>query len=138
MATRLAAATGNFNTAGTWMLVDSTSLIDSEANSTPLTASFVTSPTFTPGAITVDGVAIKLALRLTGSPGNTITVALDNATVDVPGTVTTMNVSDLDVADTTLAQGGWYYFRFNVAGTPTPVTLAAATAYGLKVKLSST
>lgn len=120
------------------MAVDATSLSDSEAANSALSTSYQTSSTFTPGIVVLDGVAIKIASRAAGSPSNTITVALDQAGSDVAGTPTTMNVSDIDVASTTQSEGGWYYFRFNVAGTPTPVTLAAATAYGVKAKLSAT
>lgn len=133
MTTRLAAATGNFTTAGTWMTVDGTSLNDSEAANTALTAAYVTSSTFTPGAIVVDGIAIKIASRAAGAPSNTITVALDQAGADVAGTVVTMNVADIDVCGITIVEGGWYYFKF-----ATPVTLVAATLYSVKVKLSAT
>src|SRR5258708_3457328 len=118
MTTRIAAATGNFTTAGTWMAVDGTSLNDSEAANTALTTAYQTSSTFTPGAIVVDGIAIKIASRAAGTPSNTITVALDQAGADVAGTVVTMNVADIDVCGTTQIEGGWYYFKF-----ATPVTL---------------
>jgi len=138
MATRIAVATGNWTSAGTWLTVDATSLSDSEANNTALTTSYTNSAAFTPGAITVDGLAIKVASRATGTPTNTITVRLGQAGADVAGTVTTMNVSDLPQCDNTNKEGGWVYFRFNVSGTPTPVTLLAATAYTVGAKLSAT
>lgn len=141
MATRIAISNGNFTSAGTWLTVDATSLVDSEAANTALTTAYQNSTAFTPGAIIVDGVAIKIASRAAGSPTNTITVRLGQGGVDVTGTPTTMNVSDIAVCTSinpTGDEGGWYYFRFNVAGTPTAVTLLTATAYTVGVKLSAT
>lgn len=138
MTTRLAAATGNFTTAGTWLAADATALNDVETTFTALTNAYQNSTAFTPGAITVDGIAIKIASRAAGSPANTITVRLGQAGVDVAGTPTTMNVSDIDPCSTAENEGGWYYFRFNVAGVPTPVLLLGATAYTVGVKLSAT
>ena len=144
MATKLGVFTGNFTDAS-WLTVDSTSLLDSESANTALTTSYVLSSTFTPGGITVDGIAIKIASRATGSPANTITVALDSIGSTVSGTETTINVSDIDACSASgtspavaTNEGGWVYFRFNVAGTPTPVTLTPAIPYSVKVKLSST
>lgn len=133
MARRIAIATGNWTAAGTWAVSDATALLDSEAANTALTAAYVTSSTFTPGAITIDGIAIKIASRAAGSPSNTISVALDLATVTVAGTEVTINVSDINECSTTQNEGGWYFFKF-----PAPVLLLAATAYGVKVKLSDT
>lgn len=129
MATLLSIGTGNFTAAGTWGTVDATSLSDSQAANTTLTTSYQTSSTFTPGAITISGIAIQIATRQ-GSTG-TITVALDLATVDVPGTVVTINVSDI-AAITTLGDARWYVFKFAA-----PVLLVAATVYGVKAKTSS-
>lgn len=140
MATLVGVFTGNF-TAASWLTADATALLDSEAGTIALTTSYQESSAFTPGAITVDGVAIKIASRAAGSPSNTITLRLATGGVLVTGTETTMNVSDIDACASTgfpASEGGWYYFRFNVAGTPTPVLLAAATAYTLSVKLSAT
>lgn len=123
-------ATGNFTAAGTWGTVDSTSYNNTETTTTALTTSYQTSSTFTPGAITIDGIAVKLSVR-TGTTG-TITVALDLATVDVVGTVVTINTADLPVAATVDLNGGWIFFKFSA-----PVTLAGATAYGVKAKTSS-
>lgn len=129
----ISVATGNLTASGTWGAVDATSLSDSEAANTALTASYVTSSTFTPGAITIDGIAVKLASRAAGSPANTISVALDLATVTVTGTEVTLNVADLDACSTTDNEGGWYLFKFAA-----PVLLVAATVYGVKAKLSAT
>lgn len=140
MAQLLAASSINF-TAANWLVVNATSLVDSEAASTALTTAYQNSTATTPGAIVVDGIAIKIASRAAGSPSNTITVRIGQAGADVAGTPTTMNVSDIDVCTSTNPsgdEGGWYYFRFNVGNVPTPVTLSAATAYTVGIKLSAT
>lgn len=130
MAVLKSIATGNFLTAGTWGLVDATSYNNTETTTTALTTSYQTSSTFTPGAITVDGIAVKLSVR-TGTTG-TMSVALDLATVTVTGTEVTINTADLPVSATADLNGGWHYFKFAA-----PVLLLAATAYGVKAKTSS-
>lgn len=131
MATLLAVATGNLTAATTFALVDATSLLLPLAGGTLLSTAYSVSSTFTPGAITTDGFAMKLRSRVNGS-ASTLTVALDQAGSDVAGSVVTINVSDLpsDV-NSTDANGGWIFFKF--AST---VTLAAATAYSVKAKVS--
>src|SRR5216683_2046512 len=138
MATLINKGTGNFTAAGTWGVVDATSLSDSEAANTSLTTSYQESSTFTPGAITVEGIAIKIASRAAGSPSNTITVHLAIAGVEVTGTATTMNVSDIDACSTAANEGGWYFFTFNSGGTPASVLLLGATLYSVGIKLSAT
>jgi hypothetical protein len=125
MATRIAAANGNFLTGATWQDVDATSLLVSILGNTNLTTSYVTSATFTPGAITIDGIAVWVNTRL-GSTG-TMSVALDQAGSDVAGTPVTINVADIPA-------GGdcWVFFKFAA-----PVALAAATLYSVKAKTSS-
>lgn len=130
MSVLISCATGNFTTAGTWALVDSTSYSNSETTNVALLTSYTTSSTFTPGAITIDGIAVKLAIRV-GTTG-TMTIALDQATADVAGTVVTINCSDLPVAASSTLEGGWIFFKFAA-----PVTLAGATAYGVKGKTSN-
>lgn len=130
MAVLMSIATGDFTAAGTWGLVDSTSLNNTENSSTVVTTTYATSSTFTPGAITIDGIAVKLVNR-TGTTG-TITVALDQATTTVTGTEVAINVADLPAAVSADANGGWILFKFAA-----PVLLVAATAYGVKVKTSS-
>lgn len=130
MATRYSKATGNWLTAGTWGLVDSTSFNNSESANTALTTSYQLSSTFTPGAITISHLAIKLAVR-TGTTG-TISVCLDQGGSDVAGTTVTINTADLPVAATADLNGGWVFLKLS-----SPVTLSAATAYSIKAKTSS-
>lgn len=131
MATKCSIATGNLLTGSTFATVDATSFLDSQAANTVLTTSYQTSSTFTPGAITTDGILLKVALRV-GTTG-TMTVALDIAGVDVPGTIVTINVSDIHAGDTAANNGcGWYCFKF-----ASPVLLVGATVYGVKAKTSS-
>lgn len=120
MAVSIAVASTGFTTATTWATVDSTSFLDSEVGSTLLTTSFVESQTFTPGAITIDGIAVKVATRA-ASPSGTISVRLSQAGVAVAGTTVTINVSDIASRN---GEQGWYFFKFSA-----PVTLLAATLY---------
>src|SRR5581483_6899289 len=76
--TLIATANGNLTSSSTWKTVDATSLLDSEASTTTLTTTPTDSSTFTPGAITIDGIAIKLSSRA-ASPSGTITVTLRNS-----------------------------------------------------------
>lgn len=131
MAALLSCATGNFTNAATWALVDSTSLNDSIAANTVLTTSYVESSTFTPGAITIDAIAVKVALRV-GTTG-TISVRLAQGGATVAGTEVTINVSDIHAGDVAANGGcGWYVFKFAA-----PVLLVAATLYTVSAKTSS-
>lgn len=128
MAVKIAVANGNLTIAGTWATVDSTSLLDSEAANTVLTTAYVESATFTPGAITIDGIAVKVATRAAVAAG-TITVRLAQAGALVAGTEYAINVSDLESRD---GEQGWYFFKFAA-----PVTLLAATLYTVSAKTSN-
>ena len=136
MATRVAIATGNFTAAGTWGLVDATSNLDAEAGPTASTTSFVYSATFTPGAITIDAIAVKVGSR-TISPTGTVSIELNNSTDVV--SVETVVINATDIADTSAAgtayNRGWYVFK--LAGTQ---LLIAGKAYkiGFKTSVSGT
>lgn len=129
MARLLACADGNLTSSATWEVVDATSLLDSETGGTVVTTSYVQSSAFTPGAITIDGIALKLSNR-TGTTG-TISWSLALAGVTVAGTEVTINCSDLPAGVTTDLNGGWVLSKF------TGVLLVVATAYTLQVKTSS-
>lgn len=130
MATLINNSSGNFTTAATWSLVDSTSLLDSETNSTATTTAFVSSQAFTPGAITIDAIAIKILTR-SGAPAGTFSVRLANAGVAVAGTTVTINVTDLAAVNTSVNHG-WVLMKFSAS-----VTLLAATAYTVQVQSST-
>ncbi len=139
MTTRAACANSAWLTATTWATVDATSFSNSESANTALTTSYVESSTFTPGVITVDGLAVKIASR-TASPTGTMSVHLAIAGVEVTGSAVTVNVSDVPTATATTgtttpvgtAEGGWMFFLFAA-----PLTLIAATAYSVGAKTSS-
>lgn len=124
MATLISVQNHNF-TAAAWGTVDATSRNASNAANTTLTTSYVASSTFTPGAITIDGIAVWVNTRL-GATG-TISVALDQAGATVAGTEVTINVTDIPSAGNC-----WVLFKF-----PAPVLLVAATLYSVKAKTSS-
>jgi hypothetical protein len=130
VATLIACANGNLTTAATWELVDATSFNNSEAANTALTTALVASSTFTPGAITIDGIAVKLASRA-ASPSGTMDVELATGGVQVAGTGVTINVADLPLCTTGDLAGGWQFFKFAA-----PVLLLAATAYTVRAKTS--
>lgn len=127
MANIISAQTGNWTAASTWQTVDSTSELDSDSSSTAISTSNLDSATFTPGAITVDGVALKLFGRAT-SPAGTFTVTLRNSTGGVDVTSVTVNVADLPASGR-----GWVFFRFSSSQL-----LLAATAYLIRVVCSNT
>lgn len=135
MAYWIAGASGNFATSSTWQSVDSTSLLDSESSNNGV-GGVAYSSTFTPGSITIDGIAIKLQYVNT-SPTGTITVELYNNTLSslVSGASTTINVSDLPPTSTDSNkgnEGGWVFFKF-----ASSVTLLVANAYQVGVATSN-
>jgi hypothetical protein len=140
MAYRVATADGNLTTAGTWGAVDATSLLDSQAGNSVLS----TTPTgaaagVTPGAITIDAIAVKIASRA-ASPAGTMTIVLRNVTdgADVAGTSVTINVSDIPDEVGTPSNTfsgcsiGWFLFKLAA-----PVLLVAGKAYNVRASTSS-
>lgn len=132
MSTLVASATGNFTAAGTWKL--GANELDSEANGYVITTTPTDGSNFTPGAITIDGIALKLKARA-ASPTGTLTVAIRNTTDSVTDATVTVNVADLpaDSLDSSAAQvmNGWIVFQFG------SVTLTAAKNYAIRVSTSS-
>jgi hypothetical protein len=112
MASYIAAGNGNFNTGATWKLVSANSLLDSEAGNTVVATApaWGTSATFVPGAVEVDGVAVKLYAR-TGTTG-TFTIELYNSTDATTEGTCTVNCADFCSADGTNNGGGWVLFTF--------------------------
>jgi hypothetical protein len=135
MSVLMACASGLWTDATTWALVDATSYLNAEnATESLLTTTYsnTRSSAFTPGAITIDGIAVKLCERL-GTTG-TMSVHLINSasSIEVAGTEVTINVADLPSALEASLDGGWIFFKF-----ASPVTLAGATAYRIEAKTSS-
>lgn len=131
MSVLAAVANGNLTSASTWALVDATTYSNSESANTALTTSYVESSTTTPGAITVDGVGIKVA-SVNASPTGTISVHLAIAGVEVTNSAVTVNITDLPQgALSAKADGGWFFFKFTA-----PLLLVGATLYSVGVKTS--
>lgn len=131
MATLISRATGNFTASGTWETIDSTSYLDSSAGTTAVGTTNLDSATFTPGVITVTGIALKIASRI-ASPTGTFTVTLRNSTAGSDVTSVTVNVSDLPYYATSSLGHGWVFFKFGSSQV-----LAAATNYLVRVVCSN-
>lgn len=125
-------ATGNFSSASTWRFISQLSYTEGILNNGlyTLTTSYTNTSTFTPGAITIDGIGLKVYDR--NNTTGTLIVALDQAGSDVSGTVVTVNLTDLPIT-TNGSFSGWFFFKFS-----SPVTLSAATAYSIKFKVTGT
>lgn len=117
-------ATSALWSSSSWKTVDATSYLNSEAANTATTVSYAASSTFTPGAITVEGMLLKI--KYLGSLSGTFSVQLYNSTGAVAVATVTCNVSDIYSAAYN-TDGGWCYFKFG-----SPVTLLAATAYSIR------
>lgn len=134
MATLKSVATGNFTSSSTWALCDSTSELDSEASSASSSTAYAATSSFTPGAITVQAICVKI--RQIGSTGGTFSTELYNATLgaSVAGTEVTIDVADIPASATNTAavrESLWLSMKF-----ASPVTLLAATNYQVRIKSS--
>jgi len=130
MANLLCESNINF-TSSSWKTIDSTSFLNSETTFNTTTTSYQASPTFTPGAITVEGILLKFCKVITNS--GTFSAELYNSTAaaSVAGTEVTISVSSLSFQTLSFYNGGWIYLKFG-----SPVTLLAATNYAVRVKSS--
>ena len=133
MATKIAVANGNFSAAATWATVDSTNLISTSSGTTTLTTSNQNSAAFTPGAITVDGVALKFAYIATtpAMPSSTITVTLRNSTDSIDIVSLAYNLAEIPALGT--GYGGWCFFKFD-----TTYALTAGKSYIIQLKVAAT
>lgn len=137
MAVLASIATGNFNTASTWGVVDATSFLnDQSATESLLTTAYSATRSSAfgfPGAITISHIGVKLCERIgtTGTMSVHLILSADNS--EIAGTEVTINVADLPSALEADLNGGWIMFKL-----ASPVTLLAATAYKLEAKTSST
>jgi len=128
MSRLVSVATGFFLTDTTWGVVSGDGVVDSEAASTAISTSALTTPSFTAGGgDTINGVALKLSARA-ASPSGTFTVTLRNVTLSLDLTSVTVNVSDLPSSG-----NGWQYFKFSSGQPIDPVT-----DYAVKVVCSAT
>lgn len=135
MAVLASIATGNFTNAATWGIIDSTSYLNAEnATESLLTTSYAgtRSSAFTPGAITISHIGVKLCERLGTTGTISVCLELDAGDILVTGTEVTIDVADLPNALETDANGGWIFFKLS-----SPVLLLAATAYQVAAKTSS-
>lgn len=135
MSVLIAKASGNFTTSTTWGLVDATSYLNAEnATESLLTTAYsgTRSSAFTPGAITIDGIAVKLCERLGTTGTMSVQLELDVGDVAVAGTEVTIDTADLPSALEADLNGGWIFLKFS-----SPVLLLAATAYQVAAKTSS-
>lgn len=130
MARLVSIASGNFTAAATWGVSNTTMFTDSQTGSHAIGTSATTFGSTVPGAITISGVAIKIAQRAT-SPSGTFTVYLRNVTTATDVTSVTINVSDLPTPGTA-GQFGWHMFKFSANQT-----LTAGQAYTLKMQCSA-
>ncbi len=138
MAARAAIATGsatNFTTAGTWGLINAASFTYGENAAIVLPTSYgstARSAASTPGAVTIDGIGVKLNVR-TGTTGTMkVHLALGATHVEVAGTEVTIDTADLPAATAAALDGGWMFFKF-----ATPILLVALTTYEVEAKTSS-
>lgn len=133
MARLMCTANGNNTDAATWAVIDSTSYNESESSQLSSGTSYSTTYTqFTPGAITIDGIAIRIASR--ASTTGTLSVDLYNHTAGATVATSEVTVNMTDVVDggTTAIDGGWMFFKFGA-----PILLIAANAYSVRFKTSS-
>lgn len=117
-------ATGNFTASSTWGSDDATSRSNSESGTTAVTTSLQYCTAFTPGAITVDALAVKIS-SISGSPTGTVTIGLYLNTGSTLVRSVTLNVSDLPL-------NGFVQVLFSSSAA-----LSAATAYKVGVTSSS-
>lgn len=123
MAVLFSATSQNWTAAG-WKTVDATSYLKSEVAATTTSVTYTVTQTFTPGAITVEGILLRIKYIAISS--GTFNVQLYNSTGAVAVTTVTCNVSD--IPNTANLDGGWCYFKFS-----SPVTLLGSTAYSIRI-----
>jgi len=121
----------NWNNSAGWSVISTTgwtaAITTQELGNSASAVAFTSGVAFTPGAITVDAILLKVATR-TGTSG-TVSVRLFNSTGAAAVAGTTVDVNLLDLPNTTT--GTWVMFKFAA-----PVLLLAATNYTVQVSSS--
>lgn len=135
MARLIATATGNLTSSSTWATTDSTALVtEGGTATTTLTTSSQNSANFAPGAITVDALAIKVTSRAAGSPTNTMTVVLYDATSSSAVATVNVPVADIPAGNATTGQRpGW--ILISLGGS---ILLEAGKNYQVRLSLNNT
>lgn len=131
MANIISCATGNFTSSSTFKAVDATSELDAENGVTGVSTSAQDSASFVPGAITTEGVALKLSARV--STTGTLTVTLRNVTDSTDTATVTVNAADLPALNANYDgnQSCWVFFNWGTA------TLTVAKSYCIRLTASS-
>lgn len=142
MATLNSKTSGNFTSSATWGLVDSASLLDSETSSGSAGTSWtgtVAGTTFAPGAITVEGVGVKLLNKILTATG-TFAVrvvpqgSISSVTIGNPATITTSVAHGLSTGDTVTIAGTTTSASVNNTFS---VTVTGATTFTVPVNVTS-
>lgn len=121
MAYKVASATGNWSTAGTWDSVPNTPTIHASTNITISTSNLFTATFTAPNLVdAVNGCLLYIVGP--GTAGHNCTVTLQDNTVDTTATQT--------LSFTNIKANSWVYFRF---GTPYTFASLAAGRYRFKV-----
>jgi hypothetical protein len=142
-AAEISTASGNIDASGTWSLIEPNTFLNSETANTALTTSYTGTNTLTPGAVTVQGIGVKLA-SLAASPTGTLSCRLVVTSGLVLVDSVTVNLSDLvSTAATATAEGGWIVFKFGsthllVAATPYEVQCETSVAAQVNLFSSGT
>jgi len=122
----------NWNNAAGWSVISATgwtaALATQETAAVTTPTTFTSGVAFTPGAITVDAILLKMTAR-SATPSGTVSVRLFNSTGAAAVAGTTVDVNTSDLPNTTT--GTWVMFKFAA-----PVTLLAATNYTVQVSSS--
>jgi hypothetical protein len=127
----VSAATGNFTSAATWRLVDTTSHADTEANNDMVRTSYDYTQTFTPGAITIDAILIRPYGRSASVGNDLLYVQLYNNTDATEVTNVTVRLDQVPQRALTTSMG-LMQFKFG-----SPITLTAGKAYKIGLKTTS-
>lgn len=124
MAVRVANATGNFNTAATWLQGTNVPTLHASTN-TSLSTSPSLSATFTAPNTSNASVGVLVLLIAKGT-ATTLTATLQQSTIDTAHTVT-VNLSDVEV-------GSWIFLK---PASPFTFTTTGAGAYRWKLTVDS-